>query len=296
MKTSDAARGKWRAILPAFGIDASVLDGKHHKCPCTGDGTDRFRFSDQNGTGDYFCACSQGGKGGFGLLECKTGRPFRELAADVDALIGNTATPSAPRIATYAEQLRAIARPVTRSRYLESRGLEMAPGLLFASGVDYRDDGNVIGKFAAMLAPISRRGEFQTFHVTYLADGAKADVRCPRKILPGGAIAGGGVELYPAAQIMGVSEGIETGIAAKMMFGCPVHAAISAGGMAKWEAPDIAREVHIFADNDRNLAGHAAAYALANRLSLRGITPVVHIPQEPDTDWNNVLLGKRAAA
>lgn len=296
MKTTDAARGKWRSILEKFGIDGKYLDGKHHECPCTGEGDDRFRFSDQNGTGDYFCACSQGGKGGFGLLECKTGRPFRELAADVDALIGNTATPSAPRIATYAEQLRAIAKPAKRSRYLESRGLEMAPGLLFASSVDYRDDGKVIGKYAAMLAPIMRRGEFQTFHVTYLDDGAKADVRCPRKILPGGAIAGGGVELYPAAEVMGVSEGIETGIAAKIISGLPVHAAISAGGMAKWDAPDIAREVHIYADNDGNLAGHAAAYALANRLFLRGITPVVHIPSQVGADWNDVLLTMRAAA
>src|SRR5690606_12526234 len=102
MKTTLAARGKWKKILVAHGIDAKFLDGAHHWCPVTGEGDDLFRFSDQNGSGDYFCACSQGGKGGFGLLECKTGRPFRQLAMDVDALLGNDSK-AETKPATYAE-------------------------------------------------------------------------------------------------------------------------------------------------------------------------------------------------
>lgn len=295
MKTVDAAKGQWKMILEKFGIDGKYLDNKHHKCPCTGDGEDRFRFSDQNGTGDYFCACSQGGRGGFGLLQCKTGRTFRELAADVDALIGNTMEPSAPRAMTYAEKLRGIAQTAPRSAYLESRGLVMAPGLLWAKSVDYRDDGKVTGTYPAMLAPITRKGEWQTFHVTYLDHGSKANVPCPRKVLPGGAIMGGGVELFPAAEVMGVAEGIETAIAARMIFNIPTHATISAGGMAKWDAPAIAKEVHIFADNDANYTGHRAAWTLANRLALMGVDVVVRIPESLG-DWNDVLLESRAAA
>jgi putative DNA primase/helicase len=295
MKTSDAARGKWRAILTSFGIDGKALDGRHHPCPCTGEGEDRFRFSDQNGTGDYFCACSQGGKGGFGLLECKTGRPFRELAAEVDAMIGNVGSRTEPRAVTYADQLRAIAKPAARSRYLESRGLEVAPGLLWAKGIDYRDDGKIIGQFDAMLAPIIRKGEWQTFHVTYLENGGKASVPCPRKILPGGSISGGGIELYPASEVMGVAEGIETAIAAKILFDCPTHATISADGMAKWEMPSLVRELHIFADHDENMTGHRGAYTLANRAALRGVKPIVHMPKELG-DWNDVLIQSRAAA
>lgn len=290
MKTSDAARGHWRRILEHFGIEAHYLDGKHHKCPCTGEGEDRFRFSDQNGTGDYFCACSQGGKGGFGLLECKTKRPFRELAADVDGLIGNSNTTTEPRAATYAEQLRAKAKTAPRSAYLESRGLEIAPGLLWCRSVDYRDDGKVIGRYPAMLSPITRNGEWQTFHVTYLDQGKKADVPCSRKVLPGGSMIGGGVELYPAAEVMGVGEGIESSIAAKMLFNVPTHAAISAGGMAKWDAPAIAKTIHIFADNDANFTGHRAAWTLANRLALKGIEVGVHFPKNPGEDWNDILL------
>lgn len=295
MKTTDAAKGKWKEILVAFGIDAAFLTGKHSRCPCTGEGDDRFRFSDQNGTGDYFCACSQGGKGGFGLLACKTGRSFKELAAEVDVLIGNTSSPSAPRAATYAEKLRAIARPAKRSRYLESRGLEMAPGLLWAKSVDYRDDGKLIGRYDAMLGPVYRAGEFQTFHVTYLEAGRKAPVNPTRKVLPGGSISGGGIELYPATEEMGVAEGIETAIAARMLFGIPTHATISAGGMAKWVPPKIARCVRIYADHDKNFAGHSGAYQLAHRLKLQGITASVHFPDQYG-DWNDVLLQMRQAA
>jgi putative DNA primase/helicase len=294
MKTTEAARGKWPMILQHFGIDSAALNGKHHACPCSGEGKDRFRFSNQDGSGDYFCACSQGGKGGFGLLECKTGRPFSELAREVDSLIGNKHD-ARPAERTYADRLREIAKPSPRSSYLESRGLEMAPGLLFATEVEYRDDGAVIGKFPAMLAPVTRCGEFQTFHVTYLDKGRKASVSVPRKVLPGGSIVGGGVELYPAADEMGVAEGIETAIAAKMLWDCPTHAALNTSMLAKWEAPKVARKVYIFADNDANYAGHSGAWQLAHRLALKGIETCVLMPAKHG-DWNDELLAKRQAA
>lgn len=296
MKTTDAARGKWPRILQEFGIDPEVLDHKHHPCPCDGGGEDRFRFSDQNGTGDYFCACSQGGKGGFGLLECKTGRAFKDLANEVDTMIGNNSTPSEPRMQTYAEKLRAVAKPSTRSAYLQSRGLTVPPSLLFARGVEYWDDGKLLGKHDAMLAPVTRNGEWQTFHATYLENGKKADVPCSRKVLPGGPISGAGIELYPAEEEMGVAEGIETAIAAHIIFDCPVHATISAGGMGNWVPPSIAKLVHIFADNDQNFAGAAGAYKLAHRLAMLGIQVIVHAPKVIGQDWNDVLLHQQAAA
>lgn len=297
MKTIDAAKGKWRQILEAFGIERQYLDGRHHACPCTGEGEDRFRFSDQNGSGAFFCSCSKGDRGGMGLLQCKTGRDFASIAKEVDELIGNNASgPVAVRKRTFAESLVAIAKPTERSVYLERRGLEMAPGLRWAQNVTYYSDGEPVGKFAAMLAPITLAGEFQTFHVTYLEKGEKARVPVVRKILPGGWIMGGGVELYPAAEEMGVAEGIETAIAAKMLFDCPTHSAVNAAMLAKWDPPEVAKVVHIFADNDANLAGHAAAWTLAHRLTKYGIAAYVHMPQEVNTDWNDVLLRTRKAA
>lgn len=297
MKTVDAARGKWKSILEHFGIPADSLNGKHHPCPCDGLGKDRFRFSDQNGSGSYFCACSTATdpKGGMGLLSCKLKWPFAEIARDVDKFLGNEHD-GKPREQTYADKLRAVAKPSARSKYLESRGLEMAPGLLFADSVEYRNDaGEVTHRLPAMLAPVMREGEFRTFHVTYLDKGAKANVPTVRKILPGGPITGGGVPLYPAAEEMGVAEGIETAIAAKMLFDCPTHSALNASMLGKWEPPSIAKTVWIFGDRDRNYAGESGAYALAHRLALKGIKAIVMLPKEFG-DFNDELLARRTAA
>jgi putative DNA primase/helicase len=93
-----------------------------------------------------------------------------------------------------------------------------------------------------------------------------------------------------------VGEGIETCIAAKMLHGVPTHAALNTDMLAKWEPPSVAKVIVIFADHDRNYAGHKGAYALAHRLVLKGIEVDVQFPPQADTDWNDVLLGQRRAA
>ena len=59
----DRARGRWVEILTTeFGVDARILDGKHHPCPACG-GTDRFRFNTRKiDDGVYFCQ-GQAGSG-----------------------------------------------------------------------------------------------------------------------------------------------------------------------------------------------------------------------------------------
>ena len=64
MSAREDAQGKWRSVLAACGVPADALDGKHHPCPATGQGEDRFRFADRNGSGNFFCGCSDGKKGG----------------------------------------------------------------------------------------------------------------------------------------------------------------------------------------------------------------------------------------
>lgn len=291
MKTIDAATGHWPQILTEIGgIDASYLDGAHHKCPKSGAGRDRFRFADQGGRGSYFCSCSRG-LGGMDLLKCCTGREFGDLAKDIDKLIGHL--PTMPeRKHLYIDDLRKIATKATRSKYLESRGLEVAPGLRFAKDVNYwNHDGELVGKFDAMLAPVTRDGKFITYHVTYLKDGKKAPVDPSRKVLPGHSkINGGGIELYPAAEDMGVAEGVETAIAAKIVSAMPVHAALSTSGMANWKPPAIAKNVTVFADNDANAAGLAAAWTLVHRLRLAGLKADVCLPERENSDFNDFLL------
>jgi putative DNA primase/helicase len=94
---------------------------------------------------------------------------------------------------------------------------------------------------------------------------------------------------------LGIAEGVETAIAAKMLFGVPVWAALNTSLMSAWKPPRGVEKVHIFADHDPHLAGHAAAYALAHRLLLQGFQIEIHIPDEVG-DWNDVLLNKGRVA
>ena len=74
-------------ILLQLGIDEQFLTGKHTACPLC-EGTDRFRFDNQKGSGSYIC--NQCGAGyGFDLLMAVHGWTFATAAAEVDKVVGN---------------------------------------------------------------------------------------------------------------------------------------------------------------------------------------------------------------
>jgi len=81
------ARGNWENILPNFGIDSKFLNRKHQSCPCCGDGgkgneSDRFRYDDKNGDGDYFCnKCGAGD--GISLIQKSTGKDFQDVLKEL---------------------------------------------------------------------------------------------------------------------------------------------------------------------------------------------------------------------
>lgn len=295
MKLSEHCAGKWPTIVARLVGEEFVNTRKH--CPCPkGEGADRFRFSDKNGHGNYFCACSDGSSGGFNLLQCVHGWDFKTMAKEIEAVIGKApkdASGTPVKVGkTYAEVLREQARPATRSRYLESRGLKPSPGLLWHEAVDYYDaDGKLTGQYPAMLAPIMRGDTFLTFHVTYLHNGAKAPVDPCRKILPGPPNSGAACPLFPVARELGIAEGVETALAAHALFDVPVWAALNTALLGAWEPPAEVKSVMIFGDSDESLAGHAAAYKLAHRLKMKGLAVDLQFPTATGTDWNDVLTG-----
>lgn len=292
MTPAEWTRGKWKQILEHV-IGGDFFDGKHHPCP-RGDGTDRFRFSDIRGKGNYFCQCSDGSSDGFELIKCVKDVNFADAAKLVVDVIGprESSTQMPCKRKRYAEQLRESARPLTTSPYLERRGLLTPPGLQTHDAVEYRDDGELLSTFPAILAPVQRDGKFLTYHVTYLQGDQKADVDDPRKQLPGPSLNGGGVALWQSGEELGIAEGIETAIAAHMLFDVPVWAAVNSSLLTSFIPPPDVKRLIIFGDHDRNYAGQAAAFALAKRLHGRFDIDVL-LPDQPG-DWNDVLLAGKS--
>src|SRR5689334_19779620 len=83
--TAEAARGRWREILPALGVAPKFLANRQTPCPACG-GKDRFRFTDRHKDGDYLCRKCGAGKG-LGLLMKVRGWDFAAAARAVDELI-----------------------------------------------------------------------------------------------------------------------------------------------------------------------------------------------------------------
>ena len=307
-KTSLAARGKWRGILAHFGVPRDHMDGKHHPCPVCG-GSDRWRFDDLEGNGTSFCNQCQS-RNGMGLVIDLTGRPFPQVAAEIDDLVGNI-KPEAGRPKMADDDRRRMLREVYQLSkpiqmgdlahvYLSSRGVAervYPDALRFAPPL--RDgDGGVRPCMVAMVGvhgdtlPNGRQ-RYLTMHRTFLRpDGlAKAEMASPRKLMPGDVQAGACVMLseWPGYGSIGIAEGIETAMAATKLFGVPAWAALTADMMAKWVPPEGADDVAIFADNDQSHTGHAVAYALSRRLRAKGMVTNVHMPSRAGTDWNDEL-------
>lgn len=299
MSAREQAAGKWRSVLTQLGIDERVLNKRHHPCPANGAGTDRFRFNDRNGSGNYFCACSNGDKGGMSLLMCCKGITYAEAAKQVESIVGTCEKdkerpPRDPRAAL--NRIRKSLGPAgdTVQGYLAARGVRPTAAIK-ESRQPYWHGGERLGEYDCMVTLIqSPDGKPQSYHLTYLSGPAKAEVPAPRKMMkPVDTVTGGAVRLCPAAEEMGIAEGIETALSATALFKVPTWAALTAGGMESFVPPPECKHLTIFADNDASYTGHAAAYSLAKRLTRQGIECLVMIPDRGD--WNDALLQKQNA-
>ena len=295
-----AAAGRWRSILTTLGMDDKALSGKHGPCPLCG-GRDRFRFDNKDGRGTYFCSgCGAGD--GVRLAMGITGLSFKDAAREIERLAGVVQPVTGKPDRSDEDKLAALRRvwreskPIQRGdeaeRYLLGRGLrlyDLPEAVRVHPGLRYQDDGETVGTYAAMLATVTAPdGRAVSLHRTYLQDGHKAPVASPKKLAQGLALSGAAIRLTAVSRVLGIAEGIETSLAASELFGVPAWSCISAQGIESFEPPEGVREVIIFADNDENFAGQAAAYRAAHRLKLKGFAVEVCIPQEPG-DWLDEL-------
>jgi putative DNA primase/helicase len=297
-KTADDAIGRWFGILEKLGVDLRYLRNRHGPCPICG-GKDRFRFDDIDGRGTWICSrCGAGD--GFDLLRKLNGWGFAQTAKEVDRVIGAVAvSPGAERM-NPDRKMRALrdayeaSMPVIKGdpvwMYLHRRlgivnvpnDLRFHPGMLHPHG----------GTFPVMLACMRYPdGRLASLHRTYLtSDGSKAPVKMPKIFMPGRPLKTSSVRLATVAQAMGISEGIETALAASSRFGRPIWAAGNAILLENWVPPDGVKEILIAADNDASYTGQAAAFSLARRLTGIGYAVKVMIPCEAGTDWADAVL------
>ncbi len=171
--------------------------------------------------------------------------------------------------------------------------------LRYHPSLAYWDDSlELSGVYPAMLAKVEgATGDLITIHRTYLTtDGKKAPVPTPRKLMPtAGRLEGASVHLEAPRKVdehlwLGVAEGIETAIAASMIYGVPTVAAISAGGLTSFVVSAGVESLVVFADNDASGVGASAALRLAGRVSGSGITTRVLMPERVGSDWADVWL------
>lgn len=293
-----AARGKWLGIFSALGIKVPEPPGTHGPCPICGEGTDRFRLDpDSADRGTYLCSqCAVMSGDGLTLVQLAFGLSFPEALKAVADVIGHIdITPTKqlpqrdPKIAI--RKIWKASAPLTGSdrvsQYLRSRKLVLTTQDLRYCPACYESETKT--KMPAMIAMVKNRdGKCVTLHRTYLAGASKAAIKSPKKLLTPTcdslAYVGASVRLFPADDVVGVSEGIETAIACTQLFEIPTWAAISTKILEGFEPPEGIRKVVIFGDNDANFAGQKAAYKLANKLYLKDCIVDVQIP-ETVGDW-----------
>ncbi|HHS83685.1 MAG TPA: hypothetical protein ENK38_02010 [Gammaproteobacteria bacterium] len=294
----EIARGRWKSILLRLGVSEEFLQNRHGPCPIC-EGTDRYRWDDKEGDGTYFCnGCGAGS--GVDLLMKLNNWSFSEAAKEVEKIVGSCSEVKQKPQSDPSFRLKAIQQTAGKAgkevqEYLRGRGLSKVPPGLMQGNVDYYDGMEKLGSYTAMLGKVvSPEGKPLTWHVTYLQDGKKADVTCPKKVMKAlDKINGAAIRLYPLAEHIGIAEGIETAIAARELMGIPTWSVMNTNGMESFIVPEGVKKITIFGDNDKNYAGQVAAYSLGNRLIVRdGFDADVVLPTAYG-DWLDILLEER---
>lgn len=300
LNVREIAQGKWPGILKSLGIEDKYLVNKHGPCPLCG-GKDRYRFDDKDGKGTYFCSCGAGD--GVKLVMLFKNLDFRNAAMQIEQAAGFVKASKYEEKKSDEETRKRLNKlwsgsspvvngdPVTE--YLERRGIRVQiipPSLRYHASLMYYREGEekvvADGAYDAMLAMVSAPdGSGVTIHRTWLKDGGKAPVSSPKKLAQGLPIKGAAIRLTPIAPVLGVAEGIETALAAMQITGIPTWACVSANGLETFVPPDGVTRLVIFGDNDLNYVGQAAAYKLASRLSLAGLSCEVRFPESAGCDW-----------
>jgi len=281
--------GRWFDILVSLGLPQEALRNQHGPCPMCG-GKDRFRWDNKNGRGTYYCSGCGAGTGP-DLAMKFLGIDYRELVKQIGPIFGTTKVRKAPKPLSEEDERRLkndlwqagdrITKSGPAATYLRKRLGVVIPSHDLRA-VDQKDCG------AIMVALVrDPAGAPVTLHRTFIDKyGDKFD----RKLMPGEIPPGSAVRLMPARDKLGIAEGIETALAASILFKIPCWASLNTSLLKTWVPPADVERIVVFGDNDTNYAGQAAAYEQARKCAAGRTKVEEQIPARPGNDWNDVLL------
>lgn len=291
-KTRDRAQGRWRSILKELGFTDKELSGNHGPCPGCG-GTDRFRFTDYKGGGEYFCrGCDPGG--GLDLVMLKFDCDFADAAKMVDNVIGviperGEVFQPKVNIEKRRENLNSLWAQGTDDvivvKYMHERGIDVP----FEWLRDLRGNPECyladVGRVPAMLALIrNSKGRPISIHRTFIGRGIKK-IMPPTEKMVGGAIYLGD----HAGEVLVVGEGIETTLTGMAHLNVSSGmAAISANNMEQLKIPEMFDIVVILADHDASFTGQKAAFTLGRRLDNEKRDVRIALPHVKGHDMNDL--------
>lgn len=280
----ERCHGRWVGILIACGVPEGVVSGKNQPCPFC-EGTDRFRFTDHEGDGWYFC--NQCGSGdGLSFIAKFKGFTVSEASLMALTMIGQATLPRTKKAlcGNWGKGSFPIRRQDPAALYLGGRGLKRCSGRLrFNPGIRDSSTGRV---FPAMIAAITDAdSKLLGWHATFIETNGnswvKAKIDRPKRQVKvsSSTISGGAIRLAdPTEGMICVAEGIETALAVTEIFSSPCWSLMNTSCVKSFQPPGGIEAVRIFADNDANFRGQEAAYRLASRLCSEGLTVTVHMP------------------
>jgi putative DNA primase/helicase len=279
------------AIAAAFGLRQN-RKGWSGNCPACGYvGT--FSMSVKDGRTLWWCASCQDREGLLAAVRNATGGAWTPPASSSTNANNDTTGRTRAALAVWDEAMSL--KGTLGEVYLAARGLagEASTALRYHPALRHP---NAAGTFPALVALIrsTATGEPVAIHRTYLRrDGSgKADVD-PAKATKG-PMAGSAIMLHdpvPGAPLV-IGEGIESSLSAGRLLDAPAWAGIAAGNLVSIIPPDGPGEIILAADPDP--VGQREAWAAADRWRGLGRPVQVATPDDPTTDFNDVLRRRLA--
>ena len=327
--------GRWlnafRVLAPALS-DAIDKLGQNVPCPIDG-GTDGFRlFRDANETGGGVKQSWRVLPEGIDMLMWVNNWSFTKVYDELEAWLGNKEYDTGPiyvpapkpidetklrqylnRIWLEAMSLDDIqafpARVYFRRRWMHKAAMA-TKDIRYHPCLNYRDKaGNLVGKYGAILMLVrNNEGDPVSIHRTFIiSSGLQINVDIenrPKKLTPPvnkNSVGRHSRIFEPVNGFLGISEGLESGLAVYEVKQFPVWPCISNTMLQSFMPPPGVHTILNFVDKDRSLAGETSAAILRPRLEQAGIRVFDMLPPTPildkdvkGVDWADQLIRDRS--